>query len=111
MSLVKQLLAVVVLCGLGVVAYRYGWPLVAPAGGDRAAQGRPDGPAAEGRRGGDRVATVLVEAVELQAERTRIPILPIGVGGCVEVRINGGHRCGAVTVHGAGDDSERRVGV
>ena len=34
-----------------------------------------------------------------------------GVGGCVEVRINGGHRCGAVTIHGAGDDSERRVGV
>ena len=72
MSLVKQLLAVVVLCGLGVAAYQYGWPLVAPADGDRAAQGRPDGPAAEGRRGGDRVATVLVEAVELRAERTRI---------------------------------------
>ena len=33
------------------------------------------------------------------------------VGGCVEVRINGGHRCGAVTINGAGDDSERRVGV
>ncbi|MDE0456392.1 MAG: efflux RND transporter periplasmic adaptor subunit [Chromatiales bacterium] len=72
MSLVKQLLAVVVLCGLGVAAYQYGWPLVAPAGGDRAAQGRPDGLAAEGRRGGGRAATVLVEAVELRAERTRI---------------------------------------
>ena len=33
------------------------------------------------------------------------------VSGCVEVRINGGHRCGAVTINGAGDDSERRVGI
>ena len=72
MSLVKQLLAVAVLCGLGVAAYQYGWPLVVPAGGDRVAKGRPGGPAAEGRRGGGRAATVLVEAVELRAERTRI---------------------------------------
>ena len=33
------------------------------------------------------------------------------VSGCVEVRINGGHRCGAVAIPGAGGDSERRVGV
>ena len=33
------------------------------------------------------------------------------VGGCVEVRINGGHWCGAVAINAAGDDSERRVGV
>ena len=72
MSLVKQLLAVAVLCGLGVAAYQYGWPLVAPADGGRAAQGRPGGPAAGGGGGGDRAATVLVEAVELRAERTRI---------------------------------------
>ena len=37
--------------------------------------------------------------------------LNFSVGGCVEVRINGGHRCGAVTINAAGDDSERRVGV
>ena len=63
MGLIKQLVLVAALCGLGVAGYRYGWPLVAPADGDRAAQGR---------RGGDRAVTVLVKAVELRAERTRI---------------------------------------
>ena len=63
MGLIKQLVLVAVLCGLGVAAYQYGWPLVAPADGDRAAQGR---------RGGDRAVTVLVRTVELRAERTRI---------------------------------------
>ena len=33
------------------------------------------------------------------------------VSGCVEVRISGGHRCGLLAITGAGDDSERRVGV
>ena len=33
------------------------------------------------------------------------------VSGCVEVRINGGHRFGAVAINCVGDDSERRVGV
>ena len=72
MGLVKQLLAVAVLCGLGVAAYQYGWPLVAPADGDRAAQGRSGGPAAEGSRGGDRAANVLVGTVKLRPQRTRI---------------------------------------
>ena len=54
---------VAALGGLGVAAYQYGWSLVAPADGRQAAQGR---------RGGDRAATVLVKAVELRAERTRI---------------------------------------
>ena len=63
MGLFRQLVLVAVLCGLGVAVYRYGWPLV------ETADGRP---AAQGRRGGDRAATVLVKAVELRAERTRI---------------------------------------
>ena len=72
MSLIRQLALVAALCGLGVVAYRYGWPLVAPVDGDRAAQDRGGGRAAQGRRGGDRAATVLVKAVEFRAERTRL---------------------------------------
>ena len=72
MSLIKQLALVAVLCGLGIVAYRYGWPLVAPGDGRQAASGPAGGQAAERRRGGDRAATVLVEAVELRAQRTRI---------------------------------------
>ena len=63
MGLIKQLVLVAALGGLGIAAYQYGWPLVAPGGGDQAAQGR---------RGGDRAVTVLVKAVELRAERTRI---------------------------------------
>ena len=63
MGLFKQLVLVAVLCGLGVAAYQYGWPLLAPADEHQAAQGR---------RGGDRTVTVLVKAVELRAERTRI---------------------------------------
>ena len=33
------------------------------------------------------------------------------VGGCVEVRTNGGHWCGPAAISVAGDDSEWRVGV
>ena len=63
MSLIKQLVLVAALGGLGVAAYQYGWPLVAPAAGDRTAQGRRDGA---------RAVTVVVNSVELQTERTRI---------------------------------------
>ena len=63
MGLFKQLVLVAVLCGLGIAAYQYGWPLLAPADERKAAQGR---------RGGDRAVTVLVKTVELRAERTRI---------------------------------------
>ena len=63
MSLIRQLVLVAVLGGLGVAAYQYGWPLVAPADGDRTAQGRRDG---------DRAVTVVVKSVELRVERTRI---------------------------------------
>ena len=72
MSLIKQLALVAILCGLGIAAYRYGWPLVAPADGGRAAWGPAGGQAAERRGGGDRAATVLVKAVELRLQRTRI---------------------------------------
>ena len=72
MSLIRQLAIVAVLCGLGIAAYRYGWPLVAPADGRQAARGPSGGQVAERRGGGDRAATVLVEAVELRAQRTRI---------------------------------------
>ena len=72
MSLVRQLALVAVLCGLGVAAYRYGWPLVAPGDGRQAARGPAGGQAAERRGGGARAATVLVKAVELRARRTRI---------------------------------------
>ena len=72
MSLIKQLALVAVLCVAGIAAYRYGWPLVAPADGRQAASSSADGQAAERRRGGNRAATVLVEAVELRAQRTRI---------------------------------------
>ena len=72
MSLIRQLVLVAILCGIGIAAYRYGWPLMAPADGKQAAQGRAGGPAAERRRGADRAATVLVKAVELRPQRTRI---------------------------------------
>ena len=72
MSLIRQLVLVVILCGIGIAAYRYGWPLVASVDGKQAAQGRAGGPAAERRRGADRAATVLVKAVELRPQRTRI---------------------------------------
>ena len=72
MSLIKQLVLVAVLCGLGVAAYRYGWPLVAPGDGKQAARGPVGGQAAERGGGGARAATVLVKAVELRAQRTRI---------------------------------------
>ena len=72
MGLIRQLVLVAALGGLGIAAYQYGWPLVAPADGDRAAQGRGGGQAAQGRRGADRAATVLVKAMELRAERTRL---------------------------------------
>ena len=72
MSLIRQLALVAILCGLGIAAYRYGWPLVAPADGRQAASGPAGGQAAERRGGGNRAATVLVEAVELRAERARI---------------------------------------
>ena len=72
MSLIRQLVLVAALGGLGIAAYHYGWPLVAPADGDRAVQGRGGGQAAQGRRGADRAATVLVKAMELRAERTRL---------------------------------------
>ena len=71
MGLVRQLLVVAVLGVLGVAAYQYGWPLVAPADGSAAAAGR-GGQAAGGGRGGERPVTVLVREVELEAERTRI---------------------------------------
>ena len=72
MSLTRQLVLVVILCGIGIAAYRYGWPLVAPTDRKQAAEGRAGGPAAERRRSADRAATVLVEAVELRPQRTRI---------------------------------------
>ena len=72
MGLFKQLVLVAALGGLGVAAYQYVWPLVAPADGRQAAEGRRGGQAAQGRRGGDRAVTVLVKTVELRAERTRI---------------------------------------
>ena len=72
MSLIKQLAFVAALCGLGVAAYRYGWPLVAPADGRQAARSPADGQTAERRGGGSRAVTVLVEAVELRPQRTRI---------------------------------------
>ncbi|MDE2905497.1 MAG: hypothetical protein OXQ28_05370, partial [Acidobacteriota bacterium] len=72
MSLIKQLALVAVLCGLGIAAYRYGWPLVAPGDGRQAASGPTGGQTAERRRDGNRAVTVLVEAVEFRAERTRI---------------------------------------
>ena len=72
MGLVRQLLIVAVLCGLGVVAYRYGWPLMAPADGNVAAPGHPEGPAAGGGRSADRPATVLAQAVDTRIERARI---------------------------------------
>ena len=71
MSLIRQLVLVAVLCGLGVAAYRYGWPLVAPADGRQAVRGPAGGQTAE-RRAGAPAATVLVRAVELRAQRTRI---------------------------------------
>ena len=73
MSLIKQLALVAVLCGLGVAAYRYGWPLVAPADRVSGCTGskRVDRPrSAVG--GGNRAATVLVKAVELRPQRSRI---------------------------------------
>ena len=48
------------------------WPLVAPRAGTGRPQGRAGGQAAQGRRGADRAATVLVKAMELRAERTRL---------------------------------------
>ena len=72
MSLIKQLALVAVLCGAGIAAYRYGWPLVAPGDGRPVASGSAGGQEAERRRGANHAATVLVEAVELRAERTRI---------------------------------------
>ena len=72
MSLIKQLALVAVLCVAGIAAYRYGWPLVAPADGRQAVQGPAGGQTGERRRGGNRAATVLVEAVELRTQRTRI---------------------------------------
>ena len=72
MSLIRQFALVAILCGLGFAAYRYGWPLVAPADGRQAASGPAGVQNADRRRGADRAATVLVKAVELRAERTRI---------------------------------------
>ena len=72
MSLIKQLALVAVLCGLGVAAYRYGWPLVAPADGRQAALSPAGGQTAERRGGGNRAATVLVKAVVLRPQRSRI---------------------------------------
>ena len=43
MGLVRQLLIVALLCGLGVAAYRYGWPLIDPATGNAPAPGHHDG--------------------------------------------------------------------
>ena len=44
---------------------------------------------------------------------TRWGMAVAGVGGCVEVRINSGHRCGHFAINGADeeDGSERRVGI
>ena len=72
MSLIKQLALVAVLCGLGVAAYRFGWPLVVSVDEPRAARSPAGGQTAERRSGGSRAATVLVEAVELRPQRTRI---------------------------------------
>ena len=72
MTLVRQLALIVVLVGLGIAAYWYVWPLVVPADGRPSAQGPVGGQAAERRRGAGRAATVLVKAVELRSERTRI---------------------------------------
>ena len=63
MSLYKQLTLVAILCGLGIAAYHFAWPLVAPADGRQAAR--------DARRG-DQPAGVVVKTVELKAERTRI---------------------------------------
>ena len=72
MGLVRQLLIVALLCGLGVAAYRYGWPLIDPATGNAAAPGHRDGSATGGGRSADRSATVLVQAVDTRVERARI---------------------------------------
>ena len=72
MGLARQLLIVVLLCGLGVAAYRYGWPLIDPATGNAAAPGHRDGSAAGGGRSADRPATVLVQAVDTRVERARV---------------------------------------
>ena len=63
MSLIRQLVIIAALGGVGVAAYQYGWPLVAPADEDRTAQGRRDGV---------RAVTVVVKSVDLRTERTRI---------------------------------------
>ena len=52
-------------------------------------------------RHGPRVPNVLLDRRTASA----------GVSGCVEVRIYGGHRGESVSIVGAGDDSECRVGV
>ena len=72
MSLVRQLLIVALLCGLGVAAYRYGWPLIAPVDGNPAAPSQREEAAAEGGRRAERPATVLVQAVETRVERARM---------------------------------------
>ena len=72
MGLVRQLLIVALLCGLGVAAYRYGWPLIDPANGNAPAPGHRDGSAAGGGRSTDRSATVLVQAVGSTVERARV---------------------------------------
>ena len=63
MSLIRQLVIIAVLGGVGGAAYQYGWPLVAPADEDWTAQGRRDGV---------RAVTVVAKSVELRTERTRI---------------------------------------
>ena len=72
MGLARQLLIVVLLCVLGVAAYRYGWPLIDPADGNPAAPGQRDASAAGGGRSADRPATVLVQAVDTRVERARV---------------------------------------
>ena len=72
MGLVRQLLIVALLCGLGIAAYRYGWPLIEPGNGNPTAPGRSDASAAGGGRSADRSATVLVQAVGTRVERARV---------------------------------------
>jgi RND family efflux transporter MFP subunit len=62
MNLVKQLLLVAGLAGLGVLGYVYGWPMVNPADSRQAAAG-PAGPAS---------TRVIAQEAKLQPERVRI---------------------------------------
>ena len=69
MNLLKQILAVVVLCGLGYLGYLYGWPLIQPADGTPSGQ-RDAGPKA--------AVHVVVHKAEMKAERSRVEAVGTG---------------------------------